>query len=112
MTLGAKLKQARQEANLKQEQVARYLMVPTSAVSAMEKGQRKIDAVELFYLSKLYAKPLDWFFEDSLPLSAAKGIRWYDNDPLIREIVVLLEKAPSDLRKRAAYGVLGFLSER
>ncbi len=110
--LSGKLKQARQEANLKQEQVAKYLRVPTSAVSTMENGQRKVDASELFYLSKLYGKPLAWFFEEEDQMAASRGIRWYDNDPLIREIIFLLEKASPELRKRSAYGILGFLSDR
>lgn len=41
-TLCRRLKQARQENNIKQETVARYLAVPTSAVSAFESGHRKL----------------------------------------------------------------------
>jgi transcriptional regulator with XRE-family HTH domain len=109
--LGARLKQARQEANLKQEKVAKYLKVPLSAVSAMENGQRKIEAGELFYLGKLYGKPLEWFFNE-LSSSPLQGIRWYDADPLVREAIFLLEKASSEMRRKAAYGILGFLSDR
>ena len=108
--LGARLKQARQEANLKQEQVARYLKVPVSAISGIESGHRKVDAGELFHLSKLYGKPLDWFFEEGHPLTA-HGIRWYDNDPLIREVIFLMQKSNPELRRRVAYGILGFLSD-
>jgi transcriptional regulator with XRE-family HTH domain len=110
--LGAKLKSARQEANLKQEQVARYLRVPGSAISAMESGNRKIDATELFHLSQLYGKPLDWFFDEDTPVTQASASRWHDHDPLVREIILLLEKAPPESRRRAAYGVMGFLSDR
>ena len=109
--LSKRLKTARQEAGLKQDQVARYLQISTSAVSTLESGQRKVEALELFQLSKLYAKPLEWFFEEEHPLSG-RGSRWYDNDPLIREMVFLLGKVSPDLRKRAAYGILGFLSDR
>lgn len=111
-SLGSKLKQARQEANLKQEQVARYLRVTTSAISTMESGQRKVEAMELYYLSKLYGKPLSWFFDEEHPLPASGGVRWYDNDPLVREVVFLMEKSSPQMRKKAAYGILGFLSER
>jgi transcriptional regulator with XRE-family HTH domain len=110
--LGARLKQARLEANLKQEQVARYLQVATSAISNMESGHRRLDATELFYLSKLYGKSLHWFFGEEPSASTKAGFRWYDDDPLIREIIFLLQKAPPSLRERVAYGVLGFLSER
>lgn len=110
--LGAKLKQARSEARIKQKQVAGFLNVSISVVSAMENGQRKIDALELFSLSKIYGKPLSWFFEDLHPMeSPGYGIRWYDNDPLIREAISLMEKIPLPLQRRVAYGILGFLSE-
>lgn len=107
-TLGAKLKQARQEAELKQEQVARYLQVTPSAISTMENGQRKVDATELFCLSKLYGKPMEWFFNEDHPLSVAQGVRWYDKDPLIREVIFLMEKSSPDLRRKAAYGRVYF----
>lgn len=109
---GAKLKKARQEASLMQKQVAQYLMLTVSAISAIESGQRKVDALELFRLSKLYGKPMEWFFEEPHPLSLKQGIRWYDNDPLVREAIYLMQKAAPPLREKAAYGVLGFLSDR
>jgi transcriptional regulator with XRE-family HTH domain len=112
LTLGIRLKQARLDANLKQEQVARFLKVTSSAISGLENGQRKVDAWELFYLSKLYGKPLSWFFDEDHPLTGARGVRWYDQDPLVREVIFLLEKASPELRKKAAYGILGFLSDR
>ncbi len=116
-----RLRQARQEAKLKQEVVARYLQIPTSAVSAFESGHRKLEAIELYMLSKLYRKPMDWFFgagEDN----AASGEQEYlffsnredkdDDDPVIHECFKLLKNAPRHLQRSAAYGVIGFLSER
>lgn len=112
MLLSEKLKEARVEAHLKQRHVAEYLHVSVSAVCAMENGQRRIDADELFRLSKLYGKPLDWFFDDPHPLPKREGSRWYDSDPLLRECIHLLKNAPDTIRRRAAYGLLGFLSDR
>lgn len=110
--IAQKLKEARQEAHLKQRQVAEFLNVSVSAISALESGQRRLDAEELFLLSKLYGKPMTWFFNDPHPLTSAEGSRWYDTDPLVRECMVLLKNAPKNLQRRAAYGLLGFLSER
>jgi transcriptional regulator with XRE-family HTH domain len=110
-----RLKQARQEARLKQEAVARYLQIPTSAVSSFENGNRKLDAVELFMLSKLYQKPMEWFFSerpDYLFISNRDNQNADPEDPLISECFNLLKKAPKHLQKSAAYGVIGFLSER
>ena len=109
-----RLKQARLEAKLKQEAVARYLKIPVSAVSSFESGNRKLEAVELFMLSKLYQKPMDWFFNersDYMFISNKQSGAEVD-DPLISECFQLLKSAPKHLQKSAAYGVIGFLSER
>ncbi len=113
-----RLKLARQEARLKQEQVARYLQIPISAVSALEAGNRKLDAIELYMLSKLYHKSLDWFFSDYSPMqepgdsSGTSSMSYHWDDPVLHECFQLLQKAPKDLQRSAAYGVIGFLSER
>lgn len=109
-----RLKQARMEAKLKQEAVARYLQIPISAVSAFEAGNRKIDAQELFMLSKLYQKPMEWFFSerpDYMFISGGKPSAESD-DPLINQCFQLLKNAPKHLQKSAAYGIIGFLSDR
>lgn len=59
---GARLKQARQQRGLKQADAARRVGVSVSSMSAMENGQRKVDAFELFALARLYRQPMDWFF--------------------------------------------------
>lgn len=108
-----RLKQARQEAKLKQEVVARYLQIPTSAVSSFESGHRKLDAVELYMLSKLYKKPMEWFFNERPDyMFIANRQQPEADDPLINECFNLLKNAPKHLQKSAAYGVIGFLSER
>ena len=110
--LGEKLKMARQEAHLKQRDVAQVLNVSISVVSALESGHRKVDAMELFRLSKLYGKPMHWFFDEPHPLSELREARWHDSDPLVRECIHLFRQASPVLRKKAAYGVIGFLSDR
>ena len=60
-TLGDRLRMAREYLGLKQEQVARYLAIPRSALSHIEGGQRKVDALELARLAKLYQRPASWF---------------------------------------------------
>ena len=58
-----RLKLARLEMSIKQQQVASYLQIPISAVSAFETGKRNVGAWELYQLSKLYCKPIQWFFD-------------------------------------------------
>lgn len=63
--LGDRLKQAREYVGLKQEDVAKHLSIPRTALSNIEAGQRKVDALELSRMSKLYQRPLNWFTNDT-----------------------------------------------
>ena len=54
--LGARLREARTRAVLTQQEVAESLCISRSAVSLIEKGQRRIDALELQRLSHLYGQ--------------------------------------------------------
>ncbi len=51
-----RLRQARIDANLTQEEVARLLDVRQTLVSKMETGERRIDPIELQELADLYKK--------------------------------------------------------
>lgn len=59
--LGERLKEAREYVGLKQEDVAKKLGIPRSALSNIEAGSRKVDAIELARLAKLYQRPVAWF---------------------------------------------------
>jgi transcriptional regulator with XRE-family HTH domain len=58
-----RLRQAREEANLTQVEVARKLSQPQSYVSRCESGERRVDAVELTDFALIYKKPLDFFVD-------------------------------------------------
>jgi transcriptional regulator with XRE-family HTH domain len=60
-TLGERLREAREYLGFSQEEVARFLGVPRSALSLMETGQRKVDALELKKLAGLYKRPVGYF---------------------------------------------------
>jgi len=59
--LGTRLKEAREYLELSQDEVARVLDVPRTAVSLMEAGQRKVDAIELKKLAEIYQRPIGYF---------------------------------------------------
>jgi transcriptional regulator with XRE-family HTH domain len=59
--LGARLREAREYLNLSQDEVAKALDVPRSAISLMEAGQRKVDALELKRLAEIYQRPIGFF---------------------------------------------------
>ena len=56
-----KLKRARFEIGLKQEDVAKKLKKPQSYVSKIERGERRIDIIELKKIADIYKKSLDYF---------------------------------------------------
>lgn len=60
-TLGDRLRVAREYVGLKQEEVARNLSIPRSALSNIEAGTRKVDVLELAQMAKLYQRPVSWF---------------------------------------------------
>ncbi len=58
-----KLKKARISAGLKQEDVAYKLKKPQSYVSKIERGERRLDILEISEFAKIYKKRLDFFIK-------------------------------------------------
>jgi transcriptional regulator with XRE-family HTH domain len=59
--LGEKLRDSRKYLGLKQEDVAAYLKIPRTALVDIESGQRRVEAIELARLAKLYKQPASYF---------------------------------------------------
>ncbi len=66
-----RLRQAREDAGLLQQEVADLLGRHQPFVSRCESGERRVDVVDLQDFAEVYRKPLDYF----LPPSKAKGRR-------------------------------------
>ena len=60
-SLGEKLREAREYVGFSQDEVASFLKVPRTAVTNMESGQRKVEALELKRLAELYRQPVGHF---------------------------------------------------
>ncbi|MFB3111004.1 MAG: helix-turn-helix domain-containing protein [Gemmatimonadales bacterium] len=58
-----KLRAARLDAGLTQQEVARALRKPQSFVSKCESGERRVDVVELERFARLYGKRLEDFLQ-------------------------------------------------
>lgn len=56
-----RLKEARIEVGLSQQQVAEKLGKPQSYISKIESGERRLDVAEMKSFSKVYKKPVDYF---------------------------------------------------
>ncbi len=52
---------AREEAGLSQQEVAKTEIVSQSELSKIENGQRRVEFLLLLDLAKLYAKSIDYF---------------------------------------------------
>lgn len=59
--IGLRLKEVREYLGLSQDEVAKTLKMPRPAVSLIESGERKVDALELKKFSDLYQQPVDYF---------------------------------------------------
>lgn len=59
--MGNRLREAREYLGFSQEEVATNLGVPRSALSLIEAGSRKVDALELKKLASLYKRPVGYF---------------------------------------------------
>jgi transcriptional regulator with XRE-family HTH domain len=74
--LGERLREARKYLGLKQEEVAVYLKIGRTALTDIESGQRRVEAIELTRLARLYRQSVGYFTgEDtasaSLPIDVA-----------------------------------------
>jgi len=56
-----KLLKARKESGLKQVEVAKKLGKPQSYISKIEKGERRMDVIELKMLARIYNKKITYF---------------------------------------------------
>jgi len=62
--IGLRLKEMREYLGLSQDEVARALKMPRPAVSLIESGERKVDALELKKFADLYQRPIDYFVSE------------------------------------------------
>src|SRR5260221_7522287 len=68
--LGERLREARKYLGLNQEDVAAYLKIPRTALGDIESGQRRVEAIELTRLAKLYKQPVSYFIGEDAAAAA------------------------------------------
>lgn len=105
--LAERLRLAREQANLSQEEVAEKLSLPRPAISQIENGRRRVEALELARLAKLYRCPMSYFAEEpagserleTLNRTAA-SLSEKDREEVLRFAEYLRQKADDARKKR------------
>lgn len=97
--LGVRLREAREYLELSQDEVASALNVPRSAISLIETGQRKVDALELQKLAEIYQRPIGHFTgEDPEPEALPEAVQH-----LARTAAKLTERDREELMRFAEF---------
>ncbi|WP_061236505.1 helix-turn-helix transcriptional regulator [Leptospira santarosai] len=73
--LGIRLKDAREYCGYSQDEVAKYLGVPRSAISLMESNSRKVSAIELSKLATLYQTSIEELTGSKVESSQSDSIK-------------------------------------
>ena len=102
--IGKRLRQAREYLELKQEEAAEAVGLSRSALSLVENGRRKVDAVELARFARVYRQSIEVFTGNAktppLPESiqalarAAAELSANDRDELLRFAEFLQTRSP------------------
>src|SRR3989304_721973 len=65
--IARRLRQAREEAGINQQQAADAIGVHRTAITQMEAGNRSVSTLELTRLATLYGQPVTWFLSEVNP---------------------------------------------
>lgn len=97
--LGDRLRDARNYLGLTQEEAAAYLRIPRTALTDIESGRRRVDALELARLAKLYRQPVTYFTgEDEVAAALPPDVAH-----LARQAAALSEQDREELGRFAEY---------
>ena len=105
-TLCARLKEAREYRGFSQEEVAKHLSIPRTAISLMENGTRRVEALELRRLAELYRTSMDDLTGNNLSADEPESLRLVsraaaelsanDREEVLRFVRFLQARRPND----------------
>jgi transcriptional regulator with XRE-family HTH domain/Zn-dependent peptidase ImmA (M78 family) len=67
VALGLRLAQAREDAGMTQEGLGRAVDLDRTAITRLEKGDRRLNVTELVEIASVLGRPLSYFVDDPLP---------------------------------------------
>lgn len=106
--LAEKMREAREYLGLSQEEVSQRVGLPRPAISQIENGNRRVDAIELAKFASIYQRPVSYFTGEAgveeprqieLLKRAATDLSDQDRDEVLRFAEFLRAKAHSGERK-------------
>lgn len=68
--MAARFREAREYLGMSQEDVAAALKLSRPAITNIESGTRKVEAVELEQLANLYGRPVNYFLTGKVPVES------------------------------------------
>lgn len=104
--IGRKLQEAREEAGLSQEELARKIGCTQASLSNYELGKRRLYLADLQRIGRIIGKPITYFLEDVEETCAVEGdLKALLTDPYIREVLLAIR----DLKPAQRKSVLDFI---
>ena len=100
ISLGAKLREAREYLGLSQDEVSKEIGLTRSAISLVENGQRKVSALELKKFAELFQRPVADFTGEA---DALDGVRADTVQHLARAAAKLTETDRAELLRFAEF---------
>jgi transcriptional regulator with XRE-family HTH domain len=73
--VGSRLRSAREYLSLSQEAAANETGILRSAISDIERGNRRVDSLELRRLARLYQRPVGYFLGDDAGDQSSPAVR-------------------------------------
>ncbi|HMR47872.1 MAG TPA: XRE family transcriptional regulator [Arachnia sp.] len=112
LTLGRRIAEVRDDAGMTQEGLGRRVNLDRSAISRLEKGERKVNVPELVQIAAVLGRPLAYFVSEPVPAIVNRRRDTAHAHPTTRQLDGELEQFADDVRTLLAQGVLPSPAER
>ncbi|UGT64807.1 helix-turn-helix domain-containing protein [Nocardia asteroides] len=110
--LGARIAAARTSLELTQDNLANRAGIERTALVRIEKGERKVSAVELISLAAVLETPLAWFVRDPLPAVVSRRSETVPTHEVTARLDRELELFAGDVAALLSRGVLERAADR
>lgn len=105
-TLGRRIAAAREYADMTQEGLGNAVGLDRTAVSRLEKGERKVSVVELVGIAASLKRPMSFFVEEPVPAAVSRRQDLAHAHASTRALDVELEQFAADVRTLTEMGLL------